>query len=73
MIDLLMLGLVPGTNIQINFGDWLIGSAVILGIVLILSVIRHRIFMATVILAVILRAEQRKFKILQSWTETYGA
>lgn len=42
MIDLLMLGIIPGTDIQINFADWLFFSAVIGSSVCIAVAIRHR-------------------------------
>lgn len=40
MTDLLMLGLVPGTNIQITFGVWLWG--ITLFILLLLIYVAHR-------------------------------
>ena len=33
MVELLMLGIIPGTNIQINFTSWLIGTAILSTIV----------------------------------------
>ena len=41
MIDLLMLGIVPGTNIQINFGDWLLGSAMLTMLVVAIIAVRY--------------------------------
>lgn len=29
MVDLLLLGIIPGTNIQISFSDWLTGTALV--------------------------------------------
>lgn len=72
MVDLLMLGIVPGTNIQINFSDWLIGSAIIFGIIAVLSLIRHRVFAAALILAIMQR-EQHRLKALQNWTQSHSA
>lgn len=42
MVDLLMLGIVPGTNIQINFADWLLGSVCILCVIFVVVLIRSR-------------------------------
>lgn len=50
MIDLLMLGIVPGTNIQINFGDWLTITAFFAALVLLVLTIRYRALIVTVLL-----------------------
>lgn len=42
MDTLLLLGIIPGTNIQIDFNDWLRFVASLLLIVSALRVIRHR-------------------------------
>lgn len=50
MIDLLMLGIIPGTNIQINFADWLLISAGIGLCVCTAIIIRQRRQLARLIL-----------------------
>jgi hypothetical protein len=56
MIDLLLLGIIPGTNIQINFTDWLIGTVVFLLLVLAFVAHRKRLPASLVIYLVIRRA-----------------
>jgi hypothetical protein len=72
MIDLLMLGIVPGTNIQISFSDWLVGLGSIVTVVAAISFLRHRLLMVAVILA-ILRSERRRFKSLRDWAQSHAA
>ncbi|GEM_PF-4945376 len=69
MLELLMLGIVPGTDIQINFGDWLAGAAIIGACFLTLVIVRHRLVLVAVMLALAIRAEQRRFKIAQTWAQ----
>jgi len=73
MIELLMLGIVPGTNIQINFMDWLAGLAAIAACLLVLMAVRHRLAFVAVVLAVALNAEQRRFKAAAAWTQRHSA
>ena len=42
MVDFLMLGIIPGTNIQINFSNWLIVSSVFGECLIVVLAIRHR-------------------------------
>jgi hypothetical protein len=56
MIDFLLLGIIPGTNIQINFTDWLIGTAVFLLLVLVFVAHRKRLPLNLVIYLIIRRA-----------------
>lgn len=59
MIDLLMLGIVPGTNIQIGFGDWLRGLGIIVACVLLLILVQRKVFATIVVAYTINRAIRR--------------
>lgn len=43
MIELLMLGIVPGTNIQIDFTDWLIGALALSALVFLRIAAKRRV------------------------------
>ena len=50
MVALLMLGIVPGTNIQIDFGSWLSGIAVLVVLMIVYLARRKRLFAHLMIL-----------------------
>ena len=66
MIDLLMLGLVPGTHIQINFVDWLLGTTTATCLLSCVLLIRHHAVLAltTKYLVRTIRRLLRRFKPL---------
>jgi|GEM_PF-3463389 hypothetical protein len=56
MIALLFLGIIPGTNIQINFNSWLICTAVLLVLTLFYIAYRRKLAQELMILFIIRRA-----------------
>lgn len=64
MIDLLMLGIVPGTNIQIDFGDWMRGICILCVCILCITFVRYRVSIILLIAFVFLRP-QKHFKVRQ--------
>lgn len=61
MIDLLMLGIVPGTNIQISFAGWLLGILLLSLVLLVISAVKHRLLLI-VSLLVALHIECRQLR-----------
>jgi hypothetical protein len=59
MYSLIVLGLIPGTQIQINFAMWLIAAAVVVGLMITLY-IRRKHFIAFLLLAMRLRITLRR-------------
>ena len=64
MIDLLLLGIIPGTNIQINFTDWLIGTVVFLLLTLLFVAYRKRLPLNLAIYLIIRRATRNTKSIV---------
>ncbi len=56
MIALLFLGIIPGTNFQINFNDWLICTALLLVLTLFYVVHRKKLTSKLLIVITIRRA-----------------
>lgn len=56
MVAFLMLGIIPGTNIQITFADWLRLVAIIVGICIVRAIFRKRRIVAILALVTIHRA-----------------
>jgi hypothetical protein len=64
MIDLMLLGIIPGTNIQINFTDWLAGTVVFMLLFLVFVAHRKRLPASLVIYLVIRRATRQAKSIV---------
>lgn len=59
MVDLLLLGIIPGTNIQINFADWLLGAAAFVLLAMLYIAHKKRVVLHTQILLALRRAVKR--------------
>jgi len=65
MIALLLLGIIPGTNIQISFTNWLVGTALFAMLLLLYLAQRRRLPLSLIIAVAIVSATwQAKSKLL---------
>lgn len=60
MDEIIVLGLIPGTQIQITFVAWLIAASILLAVVILRASSRTKIFQAWVIATSILVQVQRR-------------
>jgi len=61
MISLLMLGIIPGTNIQIDFEDWLLAMSSLAAIGTFVAAMRHHAGFQRWLRKPIALARRRKF------------
>jgi len=60
MDEIIVLGLIPGTHIQITFVAWLIAASALLAVVVLRASYRTKLFQAWVIATSILMQVQRR-------------
>lgn len=66
MYEFIVLGLIPGTRIQISFGVWLVLANSLLALVIWRRMQRAKIVHAALIAFVLLQTARRRVKLMQT-------